>query len=281
MMNQYTRYFFLLGIVLGCALLFPACPSPAGDNGSETVDDDDGWDDNENSASRIPEGITTSRTVTLNKGWGQVRYFSLAMGKEITESQQIASQAWDIAFQNSRMILTNSGVTAKELRTGGRGGVWYTDKPFAEARWEDRVTDDPIYIPYETDTYRFAQGMVGMTYDEDGNQADTTRRKMNVFTFIGYLNENEPGVGLSEEHPFSMSYLYNKKAFYSNLYPASGGGFVTPMPANFYATNQVYIIRHGDGRGYSKFEVTQFGRDWVSFIDIYYISWENFFPEDE
>jgi hypothetical protein len=264
-----------LGIALSCALLFPACPSPAGDNGSETADDDDGWeeDDAGESAPRIAEGVRTDRTVTLT-GMGVVRYFSLATGKAVTNPKKIASQAWDLAFFNTRLIYTNSGVTATELGSGGKGGVWYTDKSFAEAGWEDRVTDDPLYQPYETDVYRFAYGMTG------GEESTySSRRKMNVMTFMGYDNENEEGAGFSEERPFSLNYRYNKKGFYVNeMDPVTGMGIMPPL---FSASGQVYIIRHGDGKGYSKFQVTQFDRDPGNRIDTHRISWENFFPEDK
>jgi hypothetical protein len=85
---------------------------------------------------------------------------------------------------------------------------------------------------------------------------------MNIMTYWGYTSDTSktggytPGDGLSEatrfgwsypgppDHPF---YEFNKKAFAYN----TGG-----MPPPWEPTGEVYIIKHADGSGYSKFQVT-------------------------
>jgi hypothetical protein len=181
-------------------------------------------------------------------------YFSLATG---TAAQNPQSTGWDIAFDShdsSFFLLTNSGVTAEELGSGGNGGVWYTDKTdFASVTLADAVMEPPAeYQPYTRDVRRWAIAM----------GADPVRETLNIMTYLGYPNSALPeSNGETEASPFQrrdpvrdagggmdpsyMPYLFNKKQFYE----------MHGMPPAYSLTNQVYVIRHGNGAGYSKFQV--------------------------
>jgi hypothetical protein len=211
--------------------------------------------DDETNTGEVPEISFTGGQgdMTFRGEDTEFYFFSLSEGRMITAQEEIESQSWDIAFRPPRLILTNSGVTAGKYWTGGKGGVWHTNQTDFDAvtSRDDAVTDDPVYTPaYNTDVTRYAYSMA---------VADSSFvRAMNVMTFIGYGNENEPGAGLSGDKRFDANYRYNKKAFYANVMnPATDMGV---MPPDFYVTNQVYIIRHGDGEHYSKFQVTQYIR---------------------
>jgi hypothetical protein len=177
-----------------------------------------------------------------------VKYFSFAQGKELDASKSNTAE-WDIAIAVKKdgfcYILTNSGVTATDLGTGGQGGVWFTNKTdFDSVVLADRVTDfsgeNAEYANYVTDVTRYQTGMF-----------NATSGTMNIMTYYGYLS----GDGLTEATAFGWSkpgppsapfYEFNKKAF---AYVEGG------MPPPWFPTNQVYIIQHGDGTSYSKFQV--------------------------
>jgi hypothetical protein len=260
-MTQRNFFVTLCGPAL-LALLLGACPVDGGDTEDEGNEAD----------------------ISFSGGRGQLelramdaepRFFSLATGTEITDPDEIESKVWDICFFATRMILTNSGKTAGDYFTGGRGGVWHTNSTdFDTVTLDDRVIGpDPLdgrdYGEYNQDVLRYAYSMSVASLRFD--------RPMNVMTFVGYQNENSPNVGKTAANPFSELYTYDKKAFYANTFHANG---TMHMPPHFYVTNQVYIIRHGDGEHYSKFQVRRFIRNYDNGhfqlgSDTYGVRWEN------
>lgn len=248
MVKNHRTTFMGAGLLL-CALLFSACPTEADDTNTP-----------------VPDPV-----ISLTGGRGElelvipdgdVKFFDFADGTEVKDAA-IKSRKWDIAFWASRLILTNSGVSADEYRSSGRGAVWHTEKTdFDSAALEDAVQDDPVYAPYHEDVLRYATGMAGYF--------NRYERYMNVMTYLGYPNEakNPAMDGATMAKRFEPMYLYDKRSFYEAT--------VGMMPPDFRPTNRVYIIRHGDGEHYSKFQVTKFERDSGHFVDTYKVIWENF-----
>jgi hypothetical protein len=240
-MNRYTltRLFFI--IFLFC-LLFSACS-----DGSDDDDSDPGE----------PDSLGGSPiTVTVRGNFP--RYFSLVTGTEV-KGGAIASTAWDIAFPNIRQIWTNSGDSALQKSSGGLGGVWHTDSTnFDSVTLADKKegVDSESGFDYaflNTDLSRY---VVGMNANAD---LVLLEKNFNVMSFVGFSNETDVGVGLTSDKPYSYTYLYDKKNFYSNP-----GGV---MPPKFITTGQVYIVRHGDGTHYSKIQVTRYVRHAPNAID--------------
>jgi hypothetical protein len=246
--------FFALVMVL----IFSACPNGTTDN-NETQEEEE-----------EQELETDGKTIILRniKVSGDPLFFSLSTGKQVTDP---TSKEWDVAFPGGRQIWTNSGDSAAE--SGGQGGVWYTNKTdFKAVTGKDdivNIADDPNfsgftnfdYSLFNQDTYRYVVAM-------DANASfQLYYRRLNIMSYIGYGNEDETGAGLSESKPYDVQYKYNKKAFYRNA---------GSMPPNFQPTKQVYIIRHGDGIHYSKFQVTAYTRN----PDTFTIKFENL-PEEE
>jgi hypothetical protein len=186
-------------------------------------------------------------------------YYSLSTGEKVT-----GTDSWDIAFKRSRLIFVNSGATPEYKGTDdvpyvtstGSGGVWYVTKTdLADVTRDDAVENDALYGPYNKDVIRYIAGM--------GGTAAASR--INVMTFVGYSNEADND-GLTAEKAFSASYQYNKKQF--NI----GEG----MPPVFSVTNQIYIIKHGDGSKYSKIQITAYQSDTATNTDTYQIKYQNF-----
>jgi hypothetical protein len=249
--------FMSAGLLL-CAFLFSACPT--------------GADDDNNTVPDPVISLTGSRgELELVISDGDIKFFDFADGTEVKDAA-IKSRKWDIAFWATRLILTNSGVSADEYRSSGRGAVWHTEKTdFGSATLEDAVNKDkhegdegydPDYAQYNEDVLRYATGMTGYYTRYE--------RFMNVMTYLGYPNEakNPAMDGTTMVKRFEPMYLYNKRAFYEAT--------VGMMPPDFRPTYRVYIIRHGDGEHYSKFQVTKFERDSFHYIDTYKVIWENF-----
>jgi hypothetical protein len=181
-----------------------------------------------------------------------VAYYSLSTGQKVA-----GTESWDIAFRRSRLIFTNSGATAAypDVVSTGSGGVWHVTKTnLADVTVDDAVKDDPLYGPYNTDVVRYATGMTGVG-----------PIRMNIMTFVGYSNEDEND-GLSLESFFDTPYAYDKKQFYNS----------TGMPPVMSVSNQIYIIKHGDGSKYSKIQITAYESNNTTSTDTYQIKYQNF-----
>jgi hypothetical protein len=193
-------------------------------------------------------------------------YYSLSTGEEVTNP---SGDNWDLALDShdsAFFILTNSGDTAAETSppSSGKGGVWYTGSPDCDAvtRADQRVipaagSDDE---PYTQDVYRWTLVMA----------AEPIRQNLNVMTYLGYPDtaagypKTGNGSGLDEDNCFRrvdtptgmtpdyVPYLFNKRQAYR-----MGGG----MPPEYTPTGQVYIVRHGDGKHYSKVQLSEAYRE--------------------
>jgi hypothetical protein len=258
---KHSKTFLGFLVLLCAAALFLGCP---------TEDDDDG-------------GGSGARTLTIRVTSDDgVKYFSLTSGTEVKGAVKIASKNWDIAFQRSRQIFTNSGATAAEFKSGGNGGVWFaadTDagekKVFSQVNIDDAVS--PVgafaeYVDFTEDVKKYINGMGG-----------ASPYRLNVMTYVGYSSGSGTDTVPYQTKPLMgpppddyVPYLYNKKHFVS----------MTKMmnPTIFELTNQVYIIKHGDGIHYSKLEVTDYesvSADTsvdppILAADVYKITYQNF-----
>jgi hypothetical protein len=221
---------FLLPFVCAAAL-FLSCPTD-----SNTNEDTSG------------NGKTFTVSVSADGG---AKYLSLTTGQEAL-GDLTKSNAWDIGFQRSRRIYTNSGDTAEKLGSGGQGEVWYTDKlVFDEVTGkDDAVTDDTSLLSgYTTDVRRWVRSM------------STDEFCLNVIGFVGYENETQSGAGDTITNPLS-NFQYNKKQFYNSK--------------SYDPSNRVYIIKHGDGKNYSKIQITEYESNTSAKSDTYVVRYANF-----
>jgi hypothetical protein len=268
--NPLFRFFFSCLLFLSCILLLAGCPTSAEDDNSG--DGDDGYE--EDLVVTEEDGSTSYSFSVADR---KTRFFSLSTGEEVTDEAAIKSPAWDIAFEGTRLIYTNSGASAGAYNSGGFGGIWHTNsKDFAAVEPDDLIDDDPVYTPYHQDVKRWEMNMSG-TYE----------RRLNVMTYKGYGTETATGNnGLTQGSAFGLGYAYDKQQFYINP-PLPNGSL--RMPPDFQITNWVYIIRHGNGAQYSKLQITRFVRDFsetvVEYkpeyegIDRYTIKWKTFDEE--
>ncbi|MDR2392534.1 MAG: HmuY family protein [Treponema sp.] len=199
-----TVFICLLSVI--AALFFGGC-----DNNQGTDDNDQG-------------------TITVKVNEGEKFYYSLTTGEQVT-GDSINTQNWDIGFQRPRTILTNSGITATTLNSGGTGMVWYTEKTdFDTVVLSDAVKTGDL-SEYFTDTSKWF-------YSMSSNQNIT----YNVINYTGY------GTGSgTEADPFKTA-QYNQKQFYKR-------GEAT---SSYPVTNIVYIVQHGDGVHVSKIQVSSY-----------------------
>jgi hypothetical protein len=177
----------------------------------------------------------------------ETKYFSLDPFKEVTGSDT-GSTKWDIAFKPGRVIETNSGSTANTLGSGGKGGVWYTEKfDIAATALGDRETTGN-FASWSTDTLQYVAGQMGTV----------SHQTVNVMNHFAWSS----GDGTSANTKFTGA-QYNSggaKAFIS----------ATPskMPPDFTVTERVYIIKRGSGgNNYHRIQIT--GYSSVSGTDTY------------
>jgi hypothetical protein len=219
------------------ALCFTACPT----------EPDDSW-----------TGPVLKVTIRLNSGDEGAVYYSLATGEQADPH----SSAWDLGFysiDNTPSIFTNSGDTAALLQSGGDGGVWYSDKSLEDAGPDDRKAGGE-YAAYVTDVYRWGKTM-----------GVAALQRMNIMTYLGF-----PSGSGTEADPFLphdmidmasyQGYDFNKKQFYSWY----------SMPPKYSPTEQIYIIKRGDGGGYSKIRVSDIYLEGPYTHYVFEVQYENF-----
>jgi hypothetical protein len=242
---KHSKIFFGFLVLLCSAALFLGCPT-------DPAEEEPNYG-----------GDVKTLAVQVAASDGTV-YYSLSTGQPVT-GDAINTTAWDIAFKRSRLVFVNSGATpdykdatnnTPYVTSTGNGGVWHVTKTdLADVLRDDAVENDSLYGPYNKDVVRYISGR--------GGAAPT---RINIMTFTGYSNEADNN-GLSEDSPFVAPYSYDKKQFY-------GGG--TGMPPVFFPTNQIYIIKHGDGVKYSKIQITAYQSNTDTDTDTYQIVYRNF-----
>jgi hypothetical protein len=161
---------------------------------------------------------------------GEPRYFSLSGGKEILDPK---NGDWDIAFDQNRLIYTNSGDTAADLESGGRGGVWCTGATDFDSVNSAGGAD--FSLPFTTDTRRYTNPAAEM--------GAPVQNRLNVITYIGY------GSGTGETPETALTdYQYDRQQFYI--------ADLSTMPPTYNLTNFVYIVKHGNGTAHSKVQIS-------------------------
>jgi hypothetical protein len=253
-MNKKRNAVFLFSLALVCAMALTI--------GCKTDVDED----------EVNYGAGSPKDFTIVAGTAG-NYYSLADGNltEVTDAEAIASKNWDIAFKRSRLIYTNSGVTATATASGGLGGVWYTDKTdFSKVSDADAVTSMPDdYAGLNEDTTKYVDGGRG-----------AAASVMNVMTYVGYADgttgtEDNPYATIpydTTEYPTTppdgyLPYAYNKK------HAVQMTGMMT---GTYGVTEQVYIIKHGTGDRYSKIQITDYISSTANSTDTYEITVQNF-----
>jgi hypothetical protein len=215
-MKRVSMVFICLLSVFA-AMFFGGCDN---NQGSETEEQGEG----EGTITVTGDGIIA---VTVK---GDERcYFSTTTDEQV-RGASIKTQEWDIGFQRPRTIMTNSGITAETLNSGGTGMVWYTDKTDFDAVVLSDAVKTGELNGYFTDTSKWFNSMStdqNITY--------------NVINYTGY----KTGSGTAED-PFKTA-EYNKKQFYKR----EGSG-------SYPVTKEVYIVQHGDGVHFSKIQISSY-----------------------
>jgi hypothetical protein len=196
-----------------------------------------------------------------------IKYYSLSTGEEVTGAD-INTNKWDIAFNRTRLIYTNSGDSAKGE---GKGGVWHTEKTdLATVSYGEQKEFKIGDVSYNVDVGRYLYTGMGA--------APTAQTMFNVMTYVGYgygdgsTNSIGSYVPMSEDYSTYPAtgpltdYKYNQQQYYMQEHSTGGG----PV---FGSTNQVYIIRHGDGEHYSKIQIVY---EFANSKDNWQVIYQNF-----
>lgn len=209
-MTQKRTAFLFLGLA---ALCFLSCPNQTSGGGEPGGD------------------VLEIGPITAVENSSPV-YISLSTGKIVT-GKTVSGKEWDIAFDYSRMIYTNSGDTAAALKSGGEGGVWASGSTdFDSVQSLDNADFD---LPFATDTARYTSPAAEM--------GAPVLNRLNVITYVGY----GAGTGATVGDPLT-DYKYNAKQYYT--------ADLSTMPPVYSLTRQVYIVRHGNGADHSKIQIT-------------------------
>jgi hypothetical protein len=175
-----------------------------------------------------PEGYGREAVITAVENSGPV-YFSFGQGKTVAE---VADDGWDLAFSYTRMIHTNSGDTAAELGSGGKGGVWAVPNATA-LNVAVSPADADFSLPLATDKSYWTSPAAEM--------GSPVLNRLNVISYVGY------GSGDGSEAAPLTDYRYNAQAYYS--------ADLSTMPPIYSVTQQVYLVRHGDGERHTKMHI--------------------------
>jgi hypothetical protein len=190
-------------------------------------------------------------------GSGSRHYYDLSSGEEVSKP---AADNWDLALEahgGAFFVLTNSGDTATDTqaRTGaaqsGKGGVWYTEETdFDAVVSKDRRVLNPggdlsDTAAYTTDKKRYVMVMA----------AEPAEQFLNVITYAGYPSGD--GLTPGSRFEYNTPDMGNMGAFIPYLFNKRQAYRMTGMPPKYTPTEQVYIVRHGDGEKYSKVQLSE------------------------
>jgi hypothetical protein len=242
---KHTRIFLSVAVLLCAALFFAGCSTDPEDE-----------EPNYGGEEKTLPGISLATA-------DGVKYYSLSTGTEVTGAD-INTNKWDIAFSRTRLIYTNSGASAKG---GGNGGVWHTEKTdlgavsYGEQK-EFKVGD----VSHNVDVAEYLYTGMG--------PAPTAKTNLNVMSYVGY------GVGDGSTNDITGYTI--SSGDYSN-YPANGPlsdyeydqhqYYDSVGMGVFEDTNEVYIIRHGDGTHYSKIQIVY---EYANPMDQWLVTYQNF-----
>ena len=192
------------------------------------------FDDDDENGNDVPisgeSTITASKSGSSSSGYTyEYKYFSLRKGEEVDAANVASTQNWDLRFTSSRRILTNSGATAAELASDGAGGVVFTDGIDFNAAIDINSLDFNRNIATDKKFWFAGHG-------------DSVNEKLtNLMSFPGY----DTGDGIE-------SNAYEGDTCDKSQYFIKDG-----MPPTYTMTNNVYVVRHADGSGYSKVQILQ------------------------
>jgi hypothetical protein len=225
---KQTKFFLSVAVLLCAALFFLGCSDDPEDNNTEALE---------------ISGISVEA--------GETKYYSLSAGEEVLATLANTT-AWDIAFTRTRLILTNSGATATAKSSPGGAQVWYAGTTDFDSVTLAQKGADTAALSTDTALYVWTgMGPAG------------TSTAFNVMTYVGYEHGNGTtnsfGSWVPSANPTEVPHDYTG-------YPANGPLTVYKYNADQYytsasmtsypSTNKVYIIKHADGSGYSKVQVT-------------------------
>jgi hypothetical protein len=250
---KHGKFFLGLLVLICTAVLFLGCPT-----------------DPEDEEPNYGGDVKTLPGVALATADG-VKYYSLSTGEEVT-GDDIDTNKWDIAFSRTRLIYTNSGDSAKGEGEGkGNGGVWHTGKTdLADVSYGEQKDFKVGDVSYNVDVSKYLYTGMGA--------APTTPTRFNVMTYVGYgygdgttnnigsyVAGSDDYTGYPADGPFT-DYQYDQHQYYTQEHSDGGG-------PTFASSNQVYIIRHGDGEHYSKIRITY---EFASSKDNWLVTYQNF-----
>jgi len=186
---------------------------------------------------------TKSLTVT-STSTSVYQYYDLSTGAEVADP---ATQSWDIAFNSTTGgVRTNSGATASAppasatvatpSSSGGLGGVYYAGSSDFDS--VTTVNSSGFGDVAATDASVYTSTTM------DGVNYTTSQIVVNKITKLDY----DGGDGTSDT-PYTYTDLataYGGDAYYS----------YNDTTHAISASGEVYVVRHGDGTHYSKFQVT-------------------------
>jgi hypothetical protein len=192
------------------------------------------------SASSDSSGRGASALV-ISAADGDPAYVSLSSGTVLADAVADTTD-WDLKFTYDRTIHTNSGYTASASgdNSSGCGGVYYAGSAssadgVSSATFEAAKT---VFDGGESD-WPTNKHFEEYHYFTPTAQMGTWEGALNIMTYHGYAT----GSG-TDTDPW-VTYEYNADGFYTS---AAMGEYIM--------TNNVYIIRHGDGSKHTAVQVT-------------------------
>jgi hypothetical protein len=156
------------------------------------------------------------------------------------------STEWDIRISGERLVYTNSGSTAVTEGSSGLGGVVFSGK----TDFEESITAGDAETLFANDP---RDGVDYTYWDKSGVDSETAYEKTgNAICYPGYPESPVEGRdGQSEETAW---------AFFPDADFSLGTAYAEweRMRPNFTNyTNNVYVVRSGDGLSYYKFQIPE------------------------
>ncbi|HEY9594656.1 MAG TPA: HmuY family protein [Spirochaetia bacterium] len=164
---------------------------------------------------------------------------------------------WDLMITAAKEILTNSGVTATSLSSGGQGGVVFS----GSTDFSHTISVSDAAALFAADVASGVKTGDGADYSywdkyQTGSATPTTPQTGNAISFPGYPSSVSGRDGTTA----ATAWVFGAVGAHVDVDFSLGTAYarwerMNPSFSNF--TNNVYVVRSGDGASYYKIQVLE------------------------
>ncbi|WP_020611223.1 hypothetical protein [Sediminispirochaeta bajacaliforniensis] len=176
-------------------------------------------------------------------------------GDDLSTITEGSNTNWEIMITAQKEILTNSGVTATSLSSSGQGGVVYAET----SNFDASISIPEAQALFAADSNDYSSDGNGKDYSYYDKYKTTSAEPTepttgNAISYPGYAyNDSYPQTPERNGRTTSTAWIFSEDVNFSLGRAYAEWERMAPNYSNF--TNNLYIVRSGDGSSYYKLQI--------------------------